>query len=52
MWGYCDCVVCLLPHQYHYLRNAVEMWMMRMIMKTWDDDAAAAAVAVVTRVLM
>jgi hypothetical protein len=47
-WDYYDCAVCLLPHHSHYLRNDVEMWMMRMKMKTWD----AAVAAGVTHVLM
>jgi len=42
-----DYVVCLLPHHSHYLRNAVEMYMMRTMMMTWG----AAAVGV-THVLM
>lgn len=46
MWDYCGCVECLPPHRSHYLRNAVEMWTMRMKTKTWD------VAAVVTRVLM
>jgi hypothetical protein len=46
---YCGYAECLHPHHSHYLKNAVEMWMMRMMKKTWD---AAAAAAVGTRVLM
>jgi hypothetical protein len=45
-WDYCGYAECLLPLRSRYLRNAAEMWMMRMMMMIWD------AAAVVTRVLM